>query len=228
MTIQVIGAGLARTGTMSLKIALQILGYNHCFHIVELLKNPQRLKLLDPTLDSGSPDWATFFQGYEAAVDYPACLYYDVLLKLYPTAKVILTIRDPEQWYQSMLNTVYRGKPKTIGDYARLTRNLLTSSDMRRVAPVFMYNDKLIWRGQFQSKFEDKAWAIQVYYDHIEQVKKKVPNEKLLIFEVKSGWEPLCQFLDRPIPDSPFPQSNSQAEFNRKLDLLFLEGIFEP
>ncbi len=228
MGIQVIGAGLARTGTMSLKMALETLGYHQCFHIVELLKNPQRLKFLDPKLASGSSDWDAVFQGYQAAVDYPACLYYETLLKQNPTAKVILTLRDPEQWYQSVLNTVYRGKPKGVGDVVRLIKGLLTSSDMRRLAPVFMYNDKLIWRGQFQSKFEDKAWAIQVYNDHIEQVKQRVPANQLLIFEVKQGWEPLCYFLDKPIPDTPFPRANSQAEFNRKMDRLFHDGVFEP
>ena len=228
MTVKVIGAGLARTGTMSLKMALEQLGYEHCFHMVELLKNPARLTYLDLSHKEGATDWAAFFEDYQAAVDYPACFYYKELLTENPTAKVILTVRDPESWYQSVLNTVYRGKPKGFRDIIRLIRNLIVSSDMRRVAPVFRYNDKLIWQGQFNGEFEDKEAAIRVYHDHVEQVKKHVPADQLLIFEVKQGWQPLCDFLDKPIPEQPFPHSNSMAEFNRKMDRLLIDGVFEP
>lgn len=88
--------------------------------------------------------------------------------------------------------------------------------------------DKLIWQGQFNGQFEDKEAAIQVYHDHVEQVKKHVPANQLLIFEVKQGWQPLCDFLDKPIPQQPFPHSNSMAEFNRKMDRLLIDGVFEP
>ena len=106
-------------------MALEQLGYEHCFHMVELLKNPSRLNYLDLSHKAGATDWAAFFEGCQAAVDYPACFYYKELLAQNPTAKVILTVRDPESWYQSVLNTVYRGKPMGFRDIIRLIRNLI-------------------------------------------------------------------------------------------------------
>lgn len=231
MTIKVIGAGLARTGTKSLKIALEQLGYDPCFHMVELLKNPKRLNYLDLSHKAGATDWAAFLEGYQAAVDYPTCFYYKQLLAhrlCRPTAKVILTVRDPESWYQSVLKTVYRGKPKGFRDIIRLIRHMIFSADMRRVAPVFQYNDKLIWQGHFNGKFEDKEAAIQVYHDHVEDVKKHVPADQLLIFEIQQGWQPLCDFLGKSIPKQPFPKSNSMVEFNQKMDSLLIDGVFVP
>ena len=228
MTLKIIGAGLARTGTMSLKNALEILGFGQCFHVIELLKEPSRLSYLDAKNPAGSDNWNAFFNGFNAAVDYPACYYYDTLLQQNPDAKVILTVRDAEAWYVSVRDTVYRGKPKGVKDVARLMKNLVFSADMRKVAPVFMYNDKIIWQGQFQSNFDDQAFAIKIYQQHIEEVKRTVPSDQLLIYEVKDGWEPLCLFLDRPIPSVPFPHSNAKTEFNRKMDRLLIDGVFEP
>lgn len=228
MALKIIGAGLARTGTMSLKLALEQLENGRCFHMIELLKDPSRLKHLDVKHLQGSTDWNAFFAGYVAATDYPACYYYNELLDLYPEAKVILTIRDPESWYESVLTTVYRGKPKGAGDVVRLIRNLVSSADMRRTAPVFMYNDKLIWRGHFNNRFEDKAAAIAIYEAHIAAVTAHVPADRLLVYEVKEGWEPLCDFLGKAAPQRPFPHSNQKVEFNRKMDRLLVDGVFEP
>ena len=227
MAIKVFGAGLARTGTMSLKIALEQLGYDNCYHMIELLKDPSRLKYLKEFHKTGKTDWDSFFADYQSAVDHPVCLYYQEMLKVYPDAKVILTVRDPERWYYSVYRTVYRGKPKGPKDIFRMIWNMIWSKDMRRVAPVFMHNDKLIWSGQFQSRFEDKDFAIQVYNDHVSAVKAFVPAEQLLVYEIQSGWEPLCAFLGKPVPDLPFPRANEQDEFNRKMDRLLIDGVFE-
>ena len=132
MNLEIIGAGLARTGTMSLKLALEQLGYGPCFHMIEMLKDPHQLKLLDVSHPQGSPKWSLFFEGYRSTTDYPACLYYKELLDLNPNAKVILTVRDPDSWYESVKNTVYRGKPKGRKDILNLIFNLLRSQDMRK------------------------------------------------------------------------------------------------
>ena len=228
MTLQIIGAGLARTGTMSLKLALEQLGYNRCFHIVELLKDPSRLKYLDVKHPQGSADWNTFFAGFDAATDYPACYYYKELLAQNPSAKVILTVRDPESWYDSVYNTVYRGVPKGVGDVLRLIKGVISSADIRRTAPVFRYNGQLIWNGQFKGQFENRSTAIAIYEQHVAEVQQYVPAEQLLVYHIQDGWEPLCAFLGKPIPDTPFPHSNSKAEFNRKMDRLLVDGVFEP
>ena len=105
--------------------------------------------------------------------------------------------------------------------------NMIRSSDMRKVAPVFRYSDQIIWNGQFKSKFEDKVFAIEVYQQHLEEVKAFVPKENLLLFDVKEGWKPLCDFLDKPVPNVPFPRANPKAEFIKKMDKLLKEGKFE-
>lgn len=108
----------------------------------------------------------------------------------YPDAKVVLTVRDPEKWYTSVLNTIY-------------TIRVPDSND-----PVLKLADDLIWNGVFKGKFEDKEAAIKIFNEHIEQVKQHVPEDRLLVFSVKDGWEPLCKFLDVPIPETPFPRIN--------------------
>ena len=144
-----------------------------------------------------------------------------------PEVKVIHTERDFDSWYESVKETVYRGKPKSATDILRMIKNMLTSSDFRKVAPVFMFNDQLIWNGQFEGKFEDKAFIRDKYQAHEATVKENVPEENLLIYQVKDGWEPLCKFLNKPIPDLPFPKANERKEFNRKMDKLLIHGEFE-
>jgi len=227
MAIKVIGAGLGRTGTMSLKMALEQLGYGQCFHMVELLNQPQLLPHFKQLYRIGITDWERLFDNYQSTTDYPTCLYYREILEHYPRAKVVLTIRDPEQWYNSVRQTIYRGKPKNVSDALRLIRNLIRSSDTRKVAPVFRYADQLIWSGQFQSTFEDKNFALQCYQKHIDEVIKNVPADQLLIFDVREGWAPLCQFLGVPIPAQPFPRSHQRQSFNEKMNRLLYDGVLE-
>ena len=104
---------------------------------------------------------------------------------------------------------------------------MITSSDYRKVAPVFMFNDKLIWSGQFESRFNDKEFMREKYAQHEEQVKMHVKSENLLIYNIKDGWAPLCGFLGQPIPEQAFPKANERPEFNRKMDKLLIEGKFE-
>lgn len=227
MKLDVIGTGLARTGTMSLKEALEHLYGRKCFHMVELLKESDRLGILKKGYKTGTTDWESFFAGYGSAVDYPTCLFYRELLAQNPGLKVIHTVRDFDSWYRSVKETVYRGKPKGAGDILRMIKNMITSSDFRRVAPVFMFNDKLIWQGHFESRFEDEEFMREKYAQHQEEVVQHVPAENLLLYNIKDGWEPLCTFLGHEVPEIEFPRANERKEFNRKMDKLFEEGIFE-
>lgn len=219
MALQIIGSGLARTGTMSLKQALEHLLDTPCFHVIELMKQPKRVSYLKERYKKGTTNWDAFYDGFGVAVDYPTCLYFEELLVKYPNAKVIHTIREPESWYESVYNTVYRGVPKGAKDIFRLIKTSLTSKDMRQLAPVFQHNEKIIWKEQFEGKFEDKSRAIEIFEAHTERVKQIVPSDKLLIFNVKEGWKPLCAFLNKEMPNSPFPRANARSEFNRKMDL---------
>ena len=227
MELQFIGTGLARTGTMSLKMALEQLEGKSCFHMIDLFQAPQRAGIIKKGYKTNTIDWSAFYEGYGSAVDYPTCLYYPELLALNPELKVIHTTRDFDSWYTSVLATVYRGKPKTAGAIFRMIKNMMFSSDFRRVAPVFMLNDKLIWQGQFEDKFEDLEFMREKYRQHEEEVRNSVPEENLLLYNIKDGWRPLCEFLNKPIPNAAFPKLNERKEFNRKMDRLLIDGVFE-
>jgi hypothetical protein len=195
--LKVIGAGFGRTGTLSLKSALEELGFGPCYHMVELFHKPGALdQWIDIT--RGAPaDWHTVFAGYQATVDWPACTFYQELMHTYPDAKVLLTVRDPKRWYESAYSTIYQVSHRNpaLSPHARLVHDL-------------------IWERTFHGQFEDKDSAIAVYMQHIEEVKQHVPPEKLLIYDVKEGWEPLCAFLKVEVPtDTPFPHLNDRDNF---------------
>jgi hypothetical protein len=211
--VKVIGAGFGRTGTWSLKAALEELGFGPCYHMTEVLAHPGHADLWVRAWRKEPVDWEGALGGYEATLDWPACAFYEELMERYPGAKVLLSVRDPESWYESIRTTVYE------------LSKLLDSSDMARLIfglsslLVFggfaggrsnLVND-IIWRGTFHGHFEDKAYAIEVYNQHNDEVKRRVPPERLLVYEVKEGWGPLCEFLGVPEPEEPFPRLNDAA-----------------
>ena len=209
MALKVIGAGFGRTGTLSMKAALEQLGYNKCHHMVEVLmtKDETQLDYWDAIGKGERPGWDKVFEGYQASVDFPSCVYWKELAEAYPDAKVVLTVRSFESWYKSATGTIYAvGKKQPAwtrllpkpGKIGRMTKNV-------------------IWHGKFHGKFEDKAYAEKVWNAHIEEVKAGLPSERLLVFEVKEGWEPLCEFLGKPVPDTPFPRVNDAEQFHKMI-----------
>src|SRR5438094_934614 len=112
MAIRVIGAGLGRTGTLSLKAALEELGFTQCYHMIELLMHPEQVTYWEAASAGQPVDWDALFEGYQAVVDYPGCMYYRQLMEQYPEAKVLLSVRDPEKWYESARETIFQaGRP---------------------------------------------------------------------------------------------------------------------
>ncbi len=199
--LKVIGAGFGRTGTLSTKHALEAIGFNPCYHMTELFEKPAANEQWAAIVRGEPVAWDTVFRGYQATVDWPACTYYKELMQAYPDAKVLLSVRDPEKWYESVTNTIYRVSHRNPDpDPARdAHRNMIHS---------------LIWQGTFDGRFEDKEYAISVFLRHIEEVKQYVPAEKLLVYNVKEGWEPLCAFLEVEAPaEKPFPHDNDRASF---------------
>jgi Sulfotransferase domain len=216
MTIKIIGAGFGRTGTLSLKTALEELGFNKCYHMIELFQNPEKVKFWENASQGKPVDWDALFEGYSAIVDFPGCDYYLQLMQHYPDAKVILTIRDPETWYESTLNSIYQAQPPAIAKFLMALKSLFYSRE-RYLLRLFRLINHDVWQRDFQGKFEDKNLAIDIFKQHIEEVKRVVPPEKLLVFQVKQGWEPLCNFLGVPIPvDKPFPRLNDRISFNQR------------
>lgn len=225
--IKVIGAGLGRTGTTSLKYALETLGYNKCYHMSELLNDHSRLKYWKELQKTGSTNYKKLFDGYMAAVDYPTAAYYKTFYRQFPGSKVILTVRDPEEWYQSVEKTIYAVSPKKFSDFMGLIYKAITNKHVRDFGPVFKMNDQLIWKDHFKGRFKDKAFAIERYHQWNDEVKDSIPKEDLLVMQVSDGWEPLCTFLGKPIPETPFPISNKRADFKDKVDSLYKEGKVE-
>ena len=158
-------------------------------------------------------DWDSLFEGYEAMTDLPGCVFYKELMEKYPEAKVILTVRDPETWYESAYHTIHQ--PAGVGQKIGMMVKALFSKRYKKLLRLVMMLMKTVWwkNGFFQGKFKDKATAIRLFNEHNEAVKRDVPAEKLLVFSVKEGWEPLCTFLEVPVPDTPFPKVNERAGF---------------
>jgi hypothetical protein len=208
MPIQVIGAGLGRTGTLSLKTALEELGFAKCYHPLEVFASLDQARTWDAATRGEPVDWDRLFAGYQATVDLPSCLFYRELLAKYPEAKVILTVRDPERWYDSVRQTIHFASntfPKWV---------VLFSPRMR----IFQRMLARLWDRMFQGRFEDQAFAIEVFNRHNEQVRREVPADRLLVYEVSQGWGPLCTFLGVPVPEGkPFPHLNDAAEFRAKI-----------
>jgi Sulfotransferase domain len=216
--VKVIGAGFGRTGTASLKDALEELGFGPCYHMLEVFANPGHADFWRAAWRGGPADWDGVLGGYEAAVDWPACTFYEELMERNPDAKVLLSVRDPERWYESTRQTIYKiGKISTGSPFSRLGFALLS----RLVFGSFKTGqgpmaEEIIWQGTFGGRFEDKDHAIEVFNRHNEEVQRCVPKERLLVYEVKEGWGPLCEFLGVEEPNKPFAHLNDVAEMRRR------------
>jgi hypothetical protein len=213
MTIEVIGAGFGRTGTMSLKVALEELGVGPCYHMIELFGHPEHVELWEAASQGKAVNWDELFNDYRATTDWPACSFYEQLMEKYPDAKVILTVRDPDRWYESTYNTIYGMRRMISSPIFRLAAPLRPG--LRRAAKM---NDRLIWEDTFGGSLEDRERAIKVFERHNEEVKERVPPDKLLVYEVKEGWEPLCKFLGVEVPKNKlFPHLNDTDTFRKMI-----------
>lgn len=216
--LQVIGSGFGRTGTLSMKMALEQLGYSPCYHMVEVMSDNRRAEQWYGIACGEQTDWRSVMDGFAATVDFPACVFYRELMEAFPEAKVIHNVRDPQRWYDSAHETIYqfhRAAPRWL---QRLIKPLRYRMQMAEI---------LLWQGLFEGEFENRQHAIKVFQRHTDAVKETVPPERLLVFDVKEGWEPLCAFLQVPVPDTPFPHVNDTQQFkrmNRRLYRLFHWG----
>ncbi|TPX58473.1 hypothetical protein SpCBS45565_g07997 [Spizellomyces sp. 'palustris'] len=202
MTLEIIGAGFGRTGTKSLQLALQQLGFP-CYHMTEAIQHPADFSVWADAHDGRQVDLTQIFENYAATVDWPACDFWKELMEIYPDAKVILSVRDADKWYESVRESIYR-------------LNTLPRSQMQNYPEIMKVNEYCqhsVWGlgGTFKDQFENPEIAKQIFRDHLEEVKRSVPSEKLLVFEVTQGWEPLCKFLECPVPNEPFPRTNERA-----------------
>jgi Sulfotransferase domain len=215
--VKVIGAGFGRTGTMSLKVALETLGLDPCYHMTEVLAHPEHTGFWISAWRREPADWEGVLGVYEATMDWPACTFYGELMERHPDAKVILSVRDPERWYESVRNTIYELSvivPRH--PLYRIGYTLVRLFVLRGPGNIDLA-DEIIWQGTFDGRFEDENHAIEVFERHNAEVQQRVPENRLLVYDVKSGWGPLCEFLGVEEPDEPFPRTNDTAQMRRRL-----------
>ena len=217
--MRVIGSGFGRTGTTSMKAALELLGFGRCYHMQEVFKRPSHARAWGQWRPGHRPDLDRLFANFGAAVDFPAALVYDHLLERFPDAKVVHTVRDPDRWYESTAETIYRA------------RDVFRSAPLRYVPQIrdlYQMLDVVIWDGLFDGRFEDRDHAIDVYEQWTNHVTSTVPADRLLIFDVADGWEPLCRFLEVPVPGCSFPRVNDKEIFQRRLRAIRLASRTVP
>ncbi|HLI81641.1 MAG TPA: sulfotransferase [Candidatus Binataceae bacterium] len=200
MALQVVGAGFGRTGTLSLKNALEKIGFGPCYHMLEVFSHPEHIAMWHRLAMTGSIDWDALFRDFRATVDWPGARWWREMAAHYPDAKVLLSVRDPDAWYKSMSDTIYQ--PMKWPARTDVPENVRMQNEMVR---------KAILADTFDNRFEDKAHAIGVFKRHIEEVRASVEPKRLLVFDVREGWEPLCRFLEVPVPSDPFPRLNDTA-----------------
>ncbi|MGP4102944.1 sulfotransferase family protein [Nonomuraea sp. KM90] len=213
--MRVIGAGLGRTGTLSLQAALEHLGFAPCFHGRHLHETLHLLPLWRAAAEQGSAEaWRRLFAGYDATVDWPSAAFWRELTAAFPDAKVILTVRDPHRWYDSMADTIFRA-------YDHSSRNQVVDEAARVVpgmAELGAFMREVVWDRFFAGRFADREHAIGVYTEHNAAVQREIPPARLLVMRPGTSWEPLCSFLGLPAPREPYPHLNESGRFQDRLE----------
>jgi len=229
-----IGAGLPRTGTMSTYTALEMVLPGKCHHMARVAhdKSPRNVDFWLAAVGGGVTDdqWRTFVRDerMSAGVDYPTSLFWKDLIRIYPNAKVLLNDRDPVRWYESVKNTIYNvvdiTTKSSLTKYNPLMQLLLRLSGGSRIMQVpasLCYAETPLGpeypRGMFGVVEEGREAAVRFFKAWKEEVVREVPAERLLVWQVKDGWAPLCQFLGVPVPEEPFPNVNDTPSMQRKL-----------
>ncbi len=215
--MNVIGAGFGRTGTTSLKAALETLGFGSAYHMTEVFTHPEHVHFWEAARRGERVDWEEFFSGYGVAVDWPACAFYAELMEAFPEAAVILTVRDPERWYESTRKTIYGMHRISSGPAPLRSAFAIAGLFAPGVTGIARLADGIVWRDTFDGRFEDRRHAIETFHRHNEEARRKVPPERLLVYDVREGWAPLCDFLGVEVPDEPFPHLNDTREMRRRL-----------
>ncbi|HQU16791.1 MAG: hypothetical protein B7Z66_11185 [Chromatiales bacterium 21-64-14] len=216
MALKVIGAGFGRTGTLSVYTALKQLGFP-CYHMFEVLENKDNKSHLDfwrkvANTEAGTQhDWEQVLSKYTATIDNPACCVWRELLAAYPDAKVILTLhpRGADAWYESTMDTIY------------FTETMWQFKVLKFTTPFgHKFGDmshKLIWERSHKGTMNDRGKAIAHYHQHIADVKRAVPADRLLVFSADQGWKPLCDFLGVAVPETEFPNVNDRTAIKKTL-----------
>ena len=202
MALQVIGSGFGRTGTLSLKTALEALGYKPCHHMEEVFDNPGQVPFWQDVAAGRTPDWNKVFAGYSAQVDWPGAHVWRETAAAFPNAKVIHSRRPDDKWWASF--------SRTISKLMTIHRSLDVPPHAHDMFEVIV---EIIGHQTFAGRWTDRDAALAAYHQREADVRAALAPDRLLVFDVAEGWAPLCRFLGVPVPDMPFPNRNQIEEF---------------
>jgi hypothetical protein len=200
--MDVIGAGFGRTGTLSMKVALEMLGFGPCAHMLPLIGDEERSALFTQAAAGDEASLDKALDGHRSTVDWPGVFFWRELVAKYPDAKVVLTVRDPEKWYASAERTIWMATNQPTPPQMTAFRQMCDATN---------------WDGTFHGRFGDKDYAIKIFNEHNDRVRRTIPAGRLLEYEVGEGWERLCAFLGVPVPDQEFPRLNDSASFQQRI-----------
>jgi hypothetical protein len=206
MTLRVVGAGVGRTGTHSLKLALEQLVGGPCHHMIEVLGDPSQAAGWIDAIEGRPVDWSAMPPGYVSLVDWPGCSFWPELSAANPDALVLLSVRDPEDWYRSASNTIFQSfdqVPPELVPWMEAVRSLLGD--------------------RFSDRFDDPQAMMDAFERHNAQVKEAIPEDRLLVWQPGDGWEPICERLGVDVPAEPFPVTNTTDEFREMVGLAPLD-----
>ncbi|WP_193175920.1 sulfotransferase family protein [Oricola nitratireducens] len=201
MALKVIGSGFGRTGTLSTKLALEELGFGPCHQMVEVMGNPAQPARWAAVAAGEEVDWEEVFEGYKSQVDWPGAAVWRQTAIAFPDAKIVHTERPEDDWWKSF--------EKTIGKFMSIYRSMPLPPE---IAGIFDTMQELIIKPVFGGHISRET-AIAAYRRNNALVRETIPADRLLVFDVAEGWEPLCRFLDVPVPAKAFPRSNQRDEF---------------
>ncbi|MEM7332223.1 MAG: sulfotransferase family protein [Chloroflexota bacterium] len=199
MSLQVVGAGVGRTGTSSLKRALEFLLNKPCYHMFEFLNNREHIHFWHQAAFGDEPDWPKELADYGAAVDWPASAFWPELSRAFPSALILLSKRPADAWWESASKTIYAPREREPGLMMDLSKELSRT------------------RFPIHSLIEDKKASMALFDKWNNDVIAQAPADRLLVWEVGDGWEPICAALGLPVPTAPFPHKNTREEFIRNV-----------
>lgn len=200
MELRVIGAGCGRTGTASLKFALERLLGAPCYHMLEVFHHPEHIPVWHKAALGEPIDWRALFKGYAAAVDWPTAAFWPELMQAFPDALVLLSVRDSESWWNSANETIFHGIDK-----------------IPFASPEWKEMILAVFRERWGADFKDRDASIAAFNRHNARVRQEVPVERLLVWQTGDGWAPICQALGVAVPDEPFPRANTREEFRARV-----------
>jgi hypothetical protein len=193
VTLRVVGAGLGRTGTLSLKVALERLLGAPCYHMAEVFAHPEHAPIWTAAARGEPVDWRGLFRGYVAAVDWPVASFWPEVSAAFPEAIILHSVRDPAGWWKSASGTIFPASRQAVGEW----RTMVDEMFARR----------------FTSALDDEAACVAAFERHNADVRARAPKNRLVEWRATDGWEPLCAALGVAVPGEPFPRTNTSEEF---------------